>query len=173
MTLTEHEQAEISRANSSGKRPVIFVHGLWLLPRSWDPWRAYFEERGYAAIAPAGRTTPPRSRRPARIPRCSPGSRWPPSQRTTRRLSASSTSSRPSSATRLVEPSRRCWRAKDCRRRQCQSLAPPAPLERPRTDVRTHECPSILDDGPTVAGAAGRAASRARVGDTPRSTAWR
>src|SRR5438477_10323356 len=51
-TLTEHEQADITRANSSGKKPVVFVHGLWLLPRSWDPWRAHFEERGYATIAP-------------------------------------------------------------------------------------------------------------------------
>jgi pimeloyl-ACP methyl ester carboxylesterase len=51
-TLTEREQADISRANSSGKKPVVFVHGLWLLPRSWDPWRAHFEEQGYTTIAP-------------------------------------------------------------------------------------------------------------------------
>ena len=50
--LTEHEQADISRANSSGKKPVVFVHGLWLLPRSWDLWRAHFEEHGYTTIAP-------------------------------------------------------------------------------------------------------------------------
>jgi pimeloyl-ACP methyl ester carboxylesterase len=51
-TLTEHEQADISRANSSGRKPVVFVHGLWLLPGSWDRWRAHFEARGYTTIAP-------------------------------------------------------------------------------------------------------------------------
>ena len=52
MALTEREQAEIDHANESGRQPVVFVHGLWLLASSWDPWRALFEERGYAALAP-------------------------------------------------------------------------------------------------------------------------
>jgi non-heme chloroperoxidase len=30
----------------------VFVHGLWLLASSWDPWRALFEEKGYATLAP-------------------------------------------------------------------------------------------------------------------------
>jgi pimeloyl-ACP methyl ester carboxylesterase len=51
-TLTEHEQREIDRANESGLRPVVFVHGLWLLSSSWDRWRALFEEAGYTAVAP-------------------------------------------------------------------------------------------------------------------------
>ncbi|MDQ1576912.1 MAG: non-heme chloroperoxidase [Microbacteriaceae bacterium] len=51
-TITDHEQAEITRANESGLRPVVFVHGLWLLSSSWDRWRSFFEERGYATIAP-------------------------------------------------------------------------------------------------------------------------
>jgi hypothetical protein len=29
------------------------VHGLWLLPISWAPWRARFEELGYATLAPS------------------------------------------------------------------------------------------------------------------------
>ena len=33
---TDSEQAEIDRANASGKQPVVFVHGLWLLDSSWD-----------------------------------------------------------------------------------------------------------------------------------------
>ncbi len=52
MSLTEHEEAEIERANASGLRPVMFVHGLWLLSSSWDRWRARFEEAGYTTIAP-------------------------------------------------------------------------------------------------------------------------
>jgi pimeloyl-ACP methyl ester carboxylesterase len=50
--LTEHEQAQVTEANSSGKRSVVFVHGLWLLPSSWDRWRALFGEAGYATLAP-------------------------------------------------------------------------------------------------------------------------
>ena len=51
-TLTTHEQQEIDRANASGRTPVVFVHGLWLLSSSWDPWRALFEEHGYSTLAP-------------------------------------------------------------------------------------------------------------------------
>ncbi len=31
---------------------MVFVHGLWLLPSSWDRWRTLFEEAGYATLAP-------------------------------------------------------------------------------------------------------------------------
>jgi len=51
-TPTASEQAEIDRANASGKQPVVFVHGLWLLDSSWDRWAAFFEEAGYAAVTP-------------------------------------------------------------------------------------------------------------------------
>lgn len=52
LTLTDHELQQIERSNASGRRPVVFVHGLWLLPNSWNRWRTYFEKRGYATIAP-------------------------------------------------------------------------------------------------------------------------
>jgi non-heme chloroperoxidase len=52
MALSAHEQSEIDRANASGRQPVAFVHGLWLLSSSWDRWRRLFEEAGYATIAP-------------------------------------------------------------------------------------------------------------------------
>ena len=32
--------------------PVVFIHGLWLLPSSWDNWVAFFEENGYAGVTP-------------------------------------------------------------------------------------------------------------------------
>jgi pimeloyl-ACP methyl ester carboxylesterase len=51
-TLTGTEQAEIERANASGRQPVVFVHGLWLLSSSWDRWRRLYEGAGYACIAP-------------------------------------------------------------------------------------------------------------------------
>ncbi|HET9830460.1 MAG TPA: alpha/beta fold hydrolase [Vicinamibacterales bacterium] len=51
-TMTAHEADQIARANASGLQPVVFVHGLWLLPNSWERWAAYFEEQGYVALAP-------------------------------------------------------------------------------------------------------------------------
>jgi non-heme chloroperoxidase len=52
MGMTEHETEQVGRANASGKTPVAFVHGLWLLPSSWDPWVEMFEEAGYTALTP-------------------------------------------------------------------------------------------------------------------------
>jgi pimeloyl-ACP methyl ester carboxylesterase len=42
----------VDRANATGLTPVVFVHGLWLLPSSWDRWAAVFEEAGYTALTP-------------------------------------------------------------------------------------------------------------------------
>ena len=50
--FTAPEQQEINRASASGLQPIVFVHGLWLLSSSWDPWRAFFEKHGYTTIAP-------------------------------------------------------------------------------------------------------------------------
>jgi len=52
MGMTEHEAEQVGRANASGKTPVAFVHGLWLLPSSWDPWVELFEDSGYTALTP-------------------------------------------------------------------------------------------------------------------------
>jgi pimeloyl-ACP methyl ester carboxylesterase len=51
-TITEREGEQIERANTSGRTPVVFIHGLWLLPSSWDRWGDLFEEAGYAAVTP-------------------------------------------------------------------------------------------------------------------------
>jgi non-heme chloroperoxidase len=51
-TVTDHEELQIERANSSGLAPVVFIHGLWLLPSSWDRWATAFEEAGYTALTP-------------------------------------------------------------------------------------------------------------------------
>jgi pimeloyl-ACP methyl ester carboxylesterase len=42
----------IRDANMSGLVPVVFVHGLWLLPSSWDRWAELFGDAGFAVIAP-------------------------------------------------------------------------------------------------------------------------
>jgi non-heme chloroperoxidase len=51
-TITEHETAQVERANASSATPAVFVHGLWLLPSSWDRWVALFEDAGYVALTP-------------------------------------------------------------------------------------------------------------------------
>jgi len=43
---------QIEKVNTSGRVPVVFIHGLWLLPSSWDRWQTVFEQAGYAPIAP-------------------------------------------------------------------------------------------------------------------------
>ena len=50
---------EIERANASGRTPVVFIHGLWLLPSSWDRWASLFEEAGYAPVRPGWPDDPP------------------------------------------------------------------------------------------------------------------
>jgi pimeloyl-ACP methyl ester carboxylesterase len=50
--ITEHEAEQVQRANDSGLSPVVFVHGLWLLPSSWDRWVTVFEDAGYTTLAP-------------------------------------------------------------------------------------------------------------------------
>jgi non-heme chloroperoxidase len=52
-TITEHEAAQIERANASGASPVVFVHGLWVLPSSWDKWVTLFEETSYVGLTPS------------------------------------------------------------------------------------------------------------------------
>src|ERR1700722_2034691 len=44
--------AQIAHANDSGRRPVVFIHGLWLLRSSWDRWAAVFAAAGYAPVSP-------------------------------------------------------------------------------------------------------------------------
>jgi non-heme chloroperoxidase len=50
--ITEYEAEQIEKANATGKTPVVFIHGLWLLPSSWDRWIEVFEQAGYAPLAP-------------------------------------------------------------------------------------------------------------------------
>jgi non-heme chloroperoxidase len=52
MALTAEEQSQIDESNSSGKRPVIFIHGLWLLPSSWVRWGDVFADAGFAPLTP-------------------------------------------------------------------------------------------------------------------------
>ena len=51
-SISERENREIEAANASGNAPVVFIHGLWLLPSSWDRWAAVFEDAGYTTVRP-------------------------------------------------------------------------------------------------------------------------
>ncbi|MGP4046600.1 alpha/beta hydrolase [Streptomyces sp. 2A115] len=49
--MSTHDAQQIERANATGRTPVVFVHGLWLLPSSWDRWVTHFEKAGYAPVS--------------------------------------------------------------------------------------------------------------------------
>jgi non-heme chloroperoxidase len=51
-TAAEQDDVQVARANASGRVPAVFIHGLWLLPSSWERWAALFEEAGYTALTP-------------------------------------------------------------------------------------------------------------------------
>jgi non-heme chloroperoxidase len=51
-TINEYEAKQIEKANATGLTPVVFIHGLWLLPSSWDRWQRHFEKNGYGALTP-------------------------------------------------------------------------------------------------------------------------
>jgi len=51
-TITEHEAQQVERANATNAQPVVFVHGLWLLPSSWNRWAKAFEDAGFTALVP-------------------------------------------------------------------------------------------------------------------------
>src|ERR1700681_1794855 len=51
-TISKYEANQIEQANTTGLTPAVFIHGLWLLPSSWDRWTEVFEEAGYTALTP-------------------------------------------------------------------------------------------------------------------------
>jgi non-heme chloroperoxidase len=53
MAMTQRESEQVESANASGHTPVVFIHGLWLLPSSWQRWAQMFEEAGFAALTPS------------------------------------------------------------------------------------------------------------------------
>src|SRR5271169_4814837 len=51
-TMSEFDEKQVKAANASGRTPAVFIHGLWLLPSSWDRWAEVFNEAGYTALKP-------------------------------------------------------------------------------------------------------------------------
>ena len=85
--MAEHEAEQIERAKESGRTPVVFVHGLWLLPSSWDRWAAFFEEDDFVALTPGWPDDPLTVEEAKAIRRCSRASRSARSPPTTSRSS--------------------------------------------------------------------------------------
>jgi len=50
--MTKRETDQVEKANASGRTPVVLIHGLWLLPSSWNNWVEFFEQEGYAGVTP-------------------------------------------------------------------------------------------------------------------------
>src|SRR5260370_36947454 len=44
--------AQVEREDAAVGTAVVFGHGLWLLPSSWDRWVTLFEEAGYVGVTP-------------------------------------------------------------------------------------------------------------------------
>src|SRR5262249_26020715 len=51
-SISEREYREIEAANASGNTPVVFIHGLWLLPSSWANWADFFKQASYTPLTP-------------------------------------------------------------------------------------------------------------------------
>jgi pimeloyl-ACP methyl ester carboxylesterase len=51
-SISGRESREIEAVNASGTTPVVFIHGLWLLPSSWAKWADFFKQAGYAPLTP-------------------------------------------------------------------------------------------------------------------------
>ena len=51
-SISDRENREIEAANASGNTPVVFIHGLWVLPSSWANWADFFKQAGYAPLTP-------------------------------------------------------------------------------------------------------------------------
>ena len=51
-SLSERENREIKAASAPGNTPVVFIHGIWLLPSSWANWAGFFKQAGYAPLTP-------------------------------------------------------------------------------------------------------------------------
>ncbi|WP_369030482.1 alpha/beta hydrolase [Streptomyces adonidis] len=50
--LISRDLERVEQINATGRTPAVFVHGLWLLPSSWDRWAAVFEQSGFAPLTP-------------------------------------------------------------------------------------------------------------------------
>ena len=73
-TITEHEAEQVAKANASGRSPVVFIHGLWLLGSSWDRWSDHFEaNRVRRALARVARRSRDGRRGQRRRRRCFAG----------------------------------------------------------------------------------------------------
>ena len=54
--LTTHyvfSQSQNPEAKAIRSKTIVFIHGLFVNPESWNAWKAYFEAKGYKCYTPA------------------------------------------------------------------------------------------------------------------------
>jgi non-heme chloroperoxidase len=59
LSVVDFEKQQVAAANATGLQPVVFIHGLWLLPSSWDRWAELFEDASFSALTPGWPDDPP------------------------------------------------------------------------------------------------------------------
>lgn len=52
-SFTTAEKGAAEGARIGATRTVVFIHGLYMTPRSWSGWKAHFEAAGYKVHTPA------------------------------------------------------------------------------------------------------------------------
>lgn len=52
-TIIQEGKSAIQRMNQGDHQAVLFIHGLWLDPSSWDRWVSLFEQQNYLCAAPS------------------------------------------------------------------------------------------------------------------------
>ena len=57
-SISEREQRQVDAANTSGRTPVVFIHGLWVLASSWDNWAGCSRRTATRRCSRSGPTTP-------------------------------------------------------------------------------------------------------------------
>jgi len=72
MPRTDRELRELQAVNDTGRQPVVFIHGLWVLAESWRAWQDLFERAATQPSRLTGPANPVPSRRRGGGRRCSP-----------------------------------------------------------------------------------------------------
>jgi len=47
------QNPKIDTMKTFNSKTIVFIHGLFMNPTSWEPWIKYFEAKGYKCYAPA------------------------------------------------------------------------------------------------------------------------
>ncbi len=51
--ITSTKVSTMTNTSNQKSKTIVFIHGMFMTPKAWDKWQAYFKEQGYTTIAPA------------------------------------------------------------------------------------------------------------------------